>query len=93
MGHLKEPPNKSHQYSCCTRSSSDPPTVDVGFIADCYCCTLDTCKVEVMSSAIPAELLLLFLSCLTPLLFHIANKVAYIRSVDIPYSSKYWQGS
>ena len=34
--------------------------------------------------------LLLFLSCPTPLLFHIANEVAYIRSVDIPYSSKYW---
>ena len=90
MGHLKEPPNKFHHCSCSTRSSSDPPTVDVGFIADCYCCTLDTCKIEVMSSAIPAKLLLLFLSCLTPLLFHIANKVAYIRSVDIPYSSKYW---
>ena len=24
MWHLKEPPNKSHQYSCSTRSSSDP---------------------------------------------------------------------
>ena len=86
MGHLKEPPNKSHQYSCSTRSSSDPPTVDVGQPPMHF-----RCKVEVMSSAIPAELLL-FLSCLRPFLFHIANEVAYIRSVDVPYSGKYWQG-
>ena len=78
MGHLKEPPNKSHQYSCSTRSSSDPPTSDVGQPPMHF-----RCKVEVMSSAIPAELLL-FLSCLRPLLLQIANEVRVLTCLSCP---------